>query len=153
MSLLLTAFNGVHNSSYQLIQGCSDDRLFLTNSYNGIDRDISSCDFTQYNAVIMFGLDRNLKDMLRIEPCAKLCENIRNTVYDTGAFADIFEEFSLKTVIAGTPTAYLCNYAYYKMLEVMRGHALFVHIPSARYLTADMKLNTQKAIRAIGTLL
>lgn len=153
MSLLLTAFKGVHNSSYQLIQGYSDDKLFLTNSYNGLDRDINSCDFTQYSAVIMFGLDRNLKDKLRIEPCAKLCENIRNTVYDTKAFADIFEEFSLKTAVAEKATAYLCNYAYYKVLDIMSGRALFVHIPPERCFTSDMKRNIQNAIRVIETLI
>lgn len=149
MSILLTAFKGVHNSSYRIVQKFEHDKLYLTNSYNGIDRDVSGFDFIGYNAVIMFGLDKNLKDSIRIEPQAVLDNTVQNTIYDVVRVKDILGSLGVDAVIAKRPTAYLCNRAYYKVLEIMRGRALFIHIPPERYLKEEMKTNIQKAISAI----
>ena len=40
VDILLTAFKGEHNSSYQLIKDVKCDKLFLTNSFEGLEEDI-----------------------------------------------------------------------------------------------------------------
>ena len=146
MNILLSAFKGVYNSSYQLIRECENDKLLFTNSYDGIDRDIEEFDFDPYLGVIMFGIDPRLKDKIRIEPKAARNGNVCKTAYDVGDFSDIFEIYGLQVTIAKRATSYLCNYAYYRVLEIMNGRALFIHIPPEQYLTEDLRTGLQNAI-------
>lgn len=149
MSILLTAFKGIHNSSYQLIQNTENDKLFFANSYGGIDKDIDDFDFSSYSSVIMFGLDSRLKDKIRIESKAVFDGNEHKTVYDINNFVEVFESNGLQVTVAKRATSYLCNYAFYRVLEIMGGLAIFVHIPPEQNLTDEMKANLQNVIRAI----
>lgn len=97
--------------------------------------------------MIMFGLDSRLKDRIRIEPKAVIEGNNRKTIYDIGNFVEAFESNGLQVTIARRATSYLCNYAYYRVLEIMGGRATFVHIPSEQNLTDEMKANIHSAIR------
>lgn len=153
MSILLTAFKGIHNSSYQLIRDCENDKLFFTNSFDGIDRDIEDFDFSPYSVVFMFGIDTQLKDKIRIEPQAVLGGNVRKTVYDIGDFVKTFESNSLQVTVAKRATSYLCNYAYYRVLEKTGDRALFIHIPPERYLTMEMQASIHKVIQSVSGLL
>lgn len=150
MSILLTAFKGQHNSSFQLIRECDNDQLYFTNSYDGIDRDIEEFDFSPYSAVIMFGLDSRLKNKIRIEPKAVIEGSVYKTVYDIGDFLDVFEMNGLHVTVAKRATSYLCNYAYYHVLEETSGRALFIHIPPEQHLTEEMRLGLQNVIRMLS---
>lgn len=149
MSLLLTAFKGTHNSSYQVIKDCENDKLLFTNSYAGIDRDLEECDLSSYIGAFMFGVDTRLKDKIRIEPKAVIDGYILKTVYDIGDSADVMQTFGLQATVAKRATSYLCNYAYYRVLEEMNGRALFIHVPPERYLTEAMQLGIKKFIQSI----
>ena len=46
------------------------DKLFLTNSYNGLKKDIDSIN-AAYDSVYMFGLDKRLKGTVRIDCVAQ----------------------------------------------------------------------------------
>ena len=81
MEILLSAFKGEHNSSYQLIKDINCDKLFLTNSFEGLEKDIEKCECEQYSAVIMFGLDTKLNDKIRIDARAQSEFGTRDTVF------------------------------------------------------------------------
>ena len=59
MSTLYVAFKGNGNSSNKIVRSLSGDKLFLTNSYNGLKKDIDDIN-TTYDLVYMFGLDKKL---------------------------------------------------------------------------------------------
>ena len=42
MSNLYTAFKGFHNTSFQLVSQLCGDKLFLTNSFQGLEKEILS---------------------------------------------------------------------------------------------------------------
>ena len=42
MKKICTAFKGLHNTSFQLVNQINGDRLFLTNSFKGLEKDILS---------------------------------------------------------------------------------------------------------------
>ena len=69
MRKLYTAFKGSHNTSFQLVNQINGDKLFLTNSFQGLEKDILSLR-TDYDAIYMLGIDKNLKNSIRIETCA-----------------------------------------------------------------------------------
>ncbi len=70
MKILYTGFKGKNNSSYQLIQSIQGNKLLLTNSFEGLRRDIENIDLF-YDLAIMFGLDKTLKNRVRIECVAE----------------------------------------------------------------------------------
>ena len=74
MQILYTGFIGKNNSSYQLLQSIEGNKLFLTNSFEGLRRDIEKHD-GKYDCSVMLGLDKTLKNEVRIE-CAVEYEDI-----------------------------------------------------------------------------
>ena len=54
MRVLYTGFKGKNNSSYQLLSKISGERIFLTNSFDGLKKDIMNVT-DQYDLVVMFG--------------------------------------------------------------------------------------------------
>ena len=139
MNILLTAFKGKNNSSYQLIKDIECDRLLLTNSFKGLEKDIKDSKCEQYSTVIMFGLDTKLKDRIRIDARAQTEFGIRNTVWDVSAMSKMFDMCGVPNYTSERPTKYLCNYAYYLILTKMCGRAVFIHIPPKKYITDEMK--------------
>lgn len=41
MKILFTAFKGVHNTSFQLVDQTAANYILLTNSFQGLEKDIS----------------------------------------------------------------------------------------------------------------
>ncbi|MBE5818542.1 MAG: hypothetical protein E7312_05740 [Clostridiales bacterium] len=70
MKILFTAFKGVHNTSFQLVDQTAANHILLTNSFQGLEKDISFVG-GDYSIVYMFGVDKELIDKVRIEKCAK----------------------------------------------------------------------------------
>ena len=64
--VLLTGFKGKNNSSSILVQSISENYRLLTNSFDGLKKDIEEIDDNPV-FLIMFGCDKNLKDSVRIE--------------------------------------------------------------------------------------
>ena len=134
MSILYVAFKGNGNSSNKIVRNLSGDKLFLTNSYNGLKKDID--DFNGiYDLVYMFGLDKRLKGNVRID-----CVALRNDVclhsdIDVNSIAMKLNQGGIITNIGNTPTKYLCNEAYWYMLRKYNCHVVFFHVPSIRYIT------------------
>ncbi|MBQ4048612.1 MAG: hypothetical protein IJC93_09615 [Clostridia bacterium] len=150
MDILLTAFKGEHNSSYQLIKDVECDKLFLTNSFEGLEEDIEECDCEQYSAVIMFGQDTKLKDRIRIDVRAQTEFGTKDTVWDVSAISEMFDICGVPNYISKRPTKYLCNYAYYLMLKKMCGRAVFIHIPPERYITDEIRQNIVSVVQKLS---
>lgn len=70
MNILFTAFKGKNNASAVLLDMISGDKLYLTNSYVGLEKEILNLEKT-YDIVLMFGLDKNLNNEIRIENIAE----------------------------------------------------------------------------------
>ena len=68
--VLLTGFKGKNNSSSILVQSISENYRLLTNSFEGLKKDIEEIDDNPV-FLIMFGCDKNLKDSVRIERFAE----------------------------------------------------------------------------------
>lgn len=140
MKYLFTAFKGKNNSSYQLVSQISGEKLFLTNSFEGLKRDIENCS-DAYDIVIMFGLDKNLKNKVRIERVAEYENVTEATKIDIENIKKSLLENKVECVISDTPTRYLCNAAYFHMLKKTDGKAVFIHIPSLKNMSEDMIKN------------
>ena len=131
--ILFTGFKGRNNSSSLLAKQLSSEHLLLTNSFAGLKKDIGSI-VKEYDFVVMFGVDTTLTSTVRIEKIASLDGIKLVSSLDLGWIADALNGAGLSAVISDTPTAYLCNAAYYHMLERFSGRAVFMHVPPVRHL-------------------
>lgn len=145
MKVLYTGFKGRNNSSYQLLSEISGEKLFLTNSFEGLKRDIMNISDI-YALVIMFGLDTNLKDAVRMELVAEYEGRIEITKADCAAICRCLEENDIQCIVSENPTQYLCNSAYYHMLRKTEGKAVFIHIPSIKNMSETRMENIRLSI-------
>ena len=130
MKTLYTAFKGIHNASFQLVSQLSGDKFFLTNSFQGLEKDISSIDM-EYDTVYMFGIDKKLRNSIRVETCANYNGELIDTSFDIVTLEKAIKDLGISCIISNKPTAYLCNAAYYYMLKKNR-NTVFIHIPSIK---------------------
>ena len=145
MKILYVGFKGTHNTSYQLVSSFPGEHLYLTNSFSGLARDIDALE-SDYDAVIMFGIDKSLSDSLRVERCAELHGDLLTTKLYADQLARGFRENGISCDISDTPTHYLCNDAYFKMLQKTNGKAVFVHIPGSRCMTQELMAGILKTL-------
>ncbi len=137
MRVLYTGFKGKNNSSYRLLSKISGQKLFLTNSFEGLKKDILSIT-DWYDLVIMFGLDTSLEDMVRIERVAELDGMIETTLVDCDTICRRLVASGIPCAVSEIPTKYLCNAAYYHMLQKVSGKTVFIHIPSLKNMSEGM---------------
>lgn len=128
MRKLYTAFKGLHNTSFQLVSKINGDRLFLTNSFQGLEKEILSLS-TGCDTIYMFGIDKNLKNSIRLETCANYNGEFINTFFDIPSLEKMIKDKGIAYTVSDKPTVYLCNAAYYHMLKKNR-NTVFIHIPS-----------------------
>ena len=130
--VLYVGFRGKNNSSGILAESLSPECLLLTNSFEGLRRDVDSVS-KEYDQVVMFGVDKTLTSAVRIEKAAdKDCEK-----YDSNLDLDKLQKslnmVGLRSVISENPTAYLCNYAYWHLLRKFTGNVVLIHIPTIKH--------------------
>ena len=145
MRILYVGFKGKNNTSFQLVSVLGGERLFLTNSFSGIERDIEAMN-AEYDAVIMFGLDKTLSNAVRIENQAALHGDTLSTVLPTSQMVERFVKNGINCEISERTTHYLCNDAYYRMLRKTNGKAMSVHIPGSRYMTDELMAGIVKSL-------
>lgn len=128
MKVLITAFHGKYNASNMLVDmiDLEVDKLILTNSFVKLEQQLNSILLEEYDLILMFGINKFLKDEIRLEQTAKL-DNIINTYLDINYISKLCNGF-IKTYINNVPTRYLCNSAYYHALKRNK-KTLFIHIP------------------------
>ena len=137
MKILYTGFKGQYNSSYRLVNGIAGEKLFLTNSFEGLKNDIENI-YEEFDAVYMFGLDKNLKNSVRIEKCASKDGELVYSKMKLDGIEKRLVQYGVENYISDTPTFYLCNEAYYHMLKKMNGRVVFIHIPSMKNITDEL---------------
>ncbi|MBR5540007.1 MAG: hypothetical protein IKU56_01330 [Clostridia bacterium] len=135
MKTLYTAFKGKNNTSYQLVAAINGESLLLTNSFQGIERDIVDL-CSNYDAVVMFGVDKTLVNCIRIEGCAEHNGETICSSYDIKLFAQKIIRAKIPHNISYKPTKYFCNFAYWHMLHRVP-NTVFIHIPSIGRMTPD----------------
>ncbi len=136
MKILFTAFKGTHNTSFQLVNQTGAHYVLLTNSFQGLKKDISSI-VGDYDTVYMFGVDKHLTDKIRIEMCAKNNLETVTTDFDLSQLEIQLKVKEISYTVSNHPTSYLCNAAYYHMLR-KNLNSVFIHIPSLRGMTPEM---------------
>ena len=143
---LLIGFKGKNNLSGELVKAPGRDYCLLTNSFGGVKKDIDAID-AAYDSVVLFGVDKNLAGTVRIERTAEK-DGIRcSSKLNLERMTDGFREAGLEAKVSETPTAYLCNEAYWHLLRKFSGRAVLIHIPTMK--NAD-EFFTVKVQRALG---
>ena len=144
--ILFTGFKGKNNSSSLLAEQLSPEHLLLTNSFAGLKNDINIID-KEYDLVMLFGIDTTLTSTVRIEKVASLDGQNRISTLNLEAIANSLTKTGINAVISESPTAYLCNTAYYHMLNKFSGRAVFIHVPPARYVDKDFVKRMKAGVR------
>ena len=136
MKILFTAFKGVHNTSFQLVDQTAANYILLTNSFQGLEKDISFIS-SDYSIVYMFGVDKELIDKVRIEKCAKYNAETVCTDFDIHYLETMLGRVGITYTISDKPTRYLCNAAFYHMLK-KNPNTVFIHIPSLKGMRIEL---------------
>lgn len=128
---LYIGFKGKNNAAFTLVGYLSECPCLLTNSYGGVKRDIE-CLTDNYDYVLMFGVDKHLKNTVRIERVAER-EGIRlRSGLELEDISKRLTTAGVRNSISDTPTQYLCNEAYWFSLQKYRGKVVFIHIPTTK---------------------
>ena len=136
MPTLYVAFKGNGNFANKIVRSISGEKLFLTNSYNGLKKDIDNIN-SAYDLLYMFGLDKRLKGNVRIDCVAQRGDVCLYSDVDFNSIAMNLSQNGIITNIGNTPTQYLCNEAYWYMLRKFNCHVIFFHVPSIKYITEN----------------
>lgn len=135
-NILYMGFKGLNNSSFQLVNTFKGNTILLTNSFDGIFRDIKKIN-DEYEMVIMFGLDKTLKNTIRFERAAAKGKDIIFSRADFSEYIEIAESLNLNYTASENLTHYLCNEAFYQMMQKVTCPVFFVHIPTMKNMTED----------------
>ena len=127
MKILYTAFKGKNNTSYQVASRLNGTVLFLTNSFQGLEKDITTV-VNDYDVVYMLGCNKSLNNKIKIETCAEYNGERIFTEFDISELKKRIDN-KLSYSISYSPTKYLCNAAFYHMLKKNK-NTIFIHIPS-----------------------
>lgn len=134
--ILLTGFKGKNNSSGNLVQTISQNYKLLTNSFDGVKKDIEEIS-DDFDFVIMFGCDKNLKDSVRIERFAQKNNEKITSALDLENISKRLGNVGIKNIISDVTGAYLCNEAYWSALKKFNNKAVFIHIPTFKNIDDD----------------
>jgi len=129
--VLLTGFKGKNNSSANLVQAISENYRLLTNSFDGLKKDIEEIDDNP-EFLIMFGCDKNLKDSVRIERFAEKNGEKIASALDLENISKNLAAAEINNFISDSPSHYLCNEAYWHALRKFNGKVVFIHIPTIK---------------------
>lgn len=143
---LLIGFKGKNNSSNILISSLSSNHILLTNSFMGLKKDIEELS-SDYDEVYLFGVNKNLCDSFSIESVAEKDEKRLESKLDLETLQERFASFMIKADISKVPSKYLCNEAYWYLLEKYKGKAVLIHIPTIKNFKEEWIISVKKAMR------
>ncbi|MDE6407414.1 MAG: hypothetical protein K2K48_06740 [Anaeroplasmataceae bacterium] len=128
MKYIYVGFKGKNNPSFYIVSKFQES-FFLTNSYLGIDRDIKKIKDCK-DGILLFGLKPKLYNKIQIELVSKFNNKELKPRIDFSKLNQVFKE--VEVVYNEKPTAYLCNYAYYRLLEKFNGNVILIHVPFSK---------------------
>lgn len=129
-------FKGKNNASCILVKSISADSYLLTNSFEGLKRDIDFLDHS-YDCIILFGIDKNLVDTVRIEKVAEKGTKEYSLLNLENMSAQL-DAVGISNCLSDKPTHYLCNAAYWYLLRKFNGNVVLVHIPSIKNINENL---------------
>lgn len=149
MKILFTGFSGFNNPTTQILKKI-DNKILFNNSYKEIDKMINCIDFKMYDLIIMLGLRNNLKKSIRLEINSLLNDELLTTNINYNGLYKYFISHNIPCIINYSPTNYLCNYAYHKILK-MNINTIFIHLPNLKNIKdinhlTDIILNINTSI-------
>ena len=127
-------FKGRNNSSAMLVSSLSQHPYLLTNSFDGLKKDIDKLP-SEFDVVYLFGVDKNLTNSFRIEMCAEKDGTNLITNLDLESISERLSAAGITSTISKRPSHYLCNEAYWYLLEKYQGKAVLIHIPTIKNYT------------------
>ena len=133
---LFVGFKGKNNSSAILVSALSAQSCLLTNSFEGLRKDIEDLP-PDYDEVWLFGVDKGLETSVRIERVAEKDGIRHSTKLDAEDLAARFLGVGLKAITASHPTEYLCNEAYWHLLGKYDGKAVLIHVPTIKHFDEE----------------
>lgn len=143
--VLFVGFRGKNNTSSQLVSLLpTPHKKLLTNSFSGLYKDIERIQTEKYASVIMFGIDKGLKDCVRIEQIAAYNGEWKHSSYHIAGLTERLTTVDILYEVSSIPTKYLCNAAYFYMLNKC-SDSVFIHIPSLRGMTPVLMQQLQGA--------
>ena len=131
MKILFTGFNGFNNTSKVIIDKINNDKLLFNNSYKEIDNQLVNSNVEEYDLIIMLGLKSNLKRSIRLEVNSLLNDELVTTNISYCNVKKYFNDNGISCIVNDKPTNYLCNYAYYKVLQKNK-NTIFIHVPKLK---------------------
>lgn len=131
--ILFTGFKGKNNSSGNLVQTISQNYRLLTNSFDGVKKNIEEIS-DDFDFVIMFGCDKNLEDSVKIERFAEKNGDKIASVLSLENISKKLGAAGIKNFISDIPGHYLCNEAYWYALQKFQNKVVFIHIPTIKNL-------------------
>lgn len=132
----IIGFKGKNNASSVLAYYLCESPYLLTNSYNGLKKDIEQLD-NNFDFVLMFGIDKKLEDVVRIETVAEKDNRRRVSGLDLDDISKRLSAEGITNYISNRATHYFCNEAYWYALEKYNGNVVFIHIPSIRNMNEE----------------
>ncbi len=130
--VLFVGFKGKNNASGKLAAVISSEHLLLTNSFEGLKKDIDLAG-EEYDRVILFGVDKTLTSSVRIEKSAAKDDKKRNSELDLPDLIESIKAVEIEAEVSDNPKNSLCNDAYWQALTKYAGRAVFIHIPTIKY--------------------
>ena len=150
-NILYIAFKGKNNSSCQLVSQMHADAFYLTNSFPGIKRDIDTLSMN-YEKILMFGLDKNLHDAVRFERAAQKDGKLLYSSMDIEPYLTLANEMGISYTVSEAPGTYLCNEAYWYVLQKAECPVLFLHIPSTPHMSDCFGDKLRKLLESAAAL-
>ncbi len=128
MQYTFVGFKGKNNPSFEVVKELGGT-IFLTNSFQGIKKDISNLQDIS-STIILFGLNSKLKNSLQIEYVSQFETEVVVSTADSSEIKEVCAELEIKE--NRIPSKYYCNYAYYLLLKKYKGNVLLIHIPFSK---------------------
>lgn len=144
---IFIGFKGKNNNSSIIAQTLAENYghcLLLTNSFYGVQKGIEDI-ADVYQAAFLFGIDKTLRNEIRIETIAQKSSGNYRTKIDFQKLSGRFEAAGILCTISDSPTFYLCNEAYWFALQKFKGNAILIHIPTIKNADENFAENIKKA--------
>lgn len=148
MRILYTGFKGKNNTSSQLVASLDAPTLLLTNSFQGLQREVEALN-DEYDAVVMIGTDKALTKSIRFDLRAENEGENFCSAYNIDPLIIKCNEMHIAYSVSIKPTQYLCNAAYWHMLQKNR-NTIFMHIPSLKGMDAEFMCLLAEALKNNG---
>lgn len=142
---LYIGFKGKNNASCVLAEYLCKTPYLLTNSFLGLKKDIEQLD-CNFDYVLMFGIDKNLKDTVRIDAAAQREGYRLLSALNLDNISCCLNTVGIINYISFNPTHYLCNEAYWFALQKFYMKVVFIHISSIKNIDEEFLKKMKSAL-------